>query len=594
MAHLCHYLVRAGSAVINALEDLLDAIADDTLVQRGLEADLGLKQGALDRVKDKDKAKRPPLTGIDDYIDDVDADAEKLAVAIDSIKAYAKFWTTCSTRRRRRTRTIVVEEALYRLFEYATVDLMKFEHPNAYAWMRLLRVFVLRRAHRVRGDVRARGPRRASSAASTGRRRSRATSTSGSTRRPTSSAATRTPRRPDDAHRACASSASASSASPTSLRRRRAGLPLLVALQGPRRRRSTRSTAGRSPRRPQPPPCLPPPDDHRHPAARPHRQPRLRRRSSDWRDGDARRRSRSCCSRTPTAGSAGCSRSAATISFDEKAGSAERPVKITVKVEAKDGLDALLPFSRRRPPLHRGDGPGGSMSVAIAPAQPATAGPGVRAARLDRHAARDRRLLVQGRDRRGRLQARGVDEEERVRDRDRRGRRVREGVGRQEGDAGRVRLRPDRDAGRGLDRRRRAALDHDLAQQGVGGLTVQTLQLRSQPDGEAARVGAALRGARRASTSTLGPLHFTVEQIGATLDLGSSRDGVAARREGADPVAALRARPRLPAAERARHPHRERLRQRRRLPLLRPRQRGVRGRAAARLRRASPSRRSGC
>jgi hypothetical protein len=42
VAHLCHYLVRAGKAVIDAVEDLLDAIADDTLVQRGLEADLGL------------------------------------------------------------------------------------------------------------------------------------------------------------------------------------------------------------------------------------------------------------------------------------------------------------------------------------------------------------------------------------------------------------------------------------------------------------------------------------------------------------------------------------------------------------------------
>ena len=36
--------------------------------------------------------------------------------------------------------SIVASEALYRLFEWATVDLMKFEHPNFYAWMRLLRI----------------------------------------------------------------------------------------------------------------------------------------------------------------------------------------------------------------------------------------------------------------------------------------------------------------------------------------------------------------------------------------------------------------------------------------------------------------------
>ena len=62
------------------------------------------------------------------------------------------------------------------------------------------------------------------------------------------------------------------------------------------------------------------------------------------------------------------------VAFEEKAGSAERPVKITVKVEAKDGLDAVLHFTGDDRFLFSGT-PSGAMSVAIEPAQPATAGP---------------------------------------------------------------------------------------------------------------------------------------------------------------------------------------------------------------------------
>src|SRR4029079_14988054 len=138
MAHLCHYIVRAALAVVHAIEDLLDDIADDTLVQRGLEADLGLPEGSLDRKK----LPPPPSTDpIQQYVTAVDADAEKLAVAIDSIKAYAKFWTDVFDAAETEDPSVVASEALYRLFEYATVDLMKFEHPSAYAVLRLLRVF---------------------------------------------------------------------------------------------------------------------------------------------------------------------------------------------------------------------------------------------------------------------------------------------------------------------------------------------------------------------------------------------------------------------------------------------------------------------
>ena len=84
MYPLVELLVCIARKLIDAIEGLLDAISDDTLVQRGLEADLGLPEGALDNAK----VKRPELTGIDEYINAVDPDAEKLKVALDSIKAY--------------------------------------------------------------------------------------------------------------------------------------------------------------------------------------------------------------------------------------------------------------------------------------------------------------------------------------------------------------------------------------------------------------------------------------------------------------------------------------------------------------------------
>ncbi len=80
------------------------------------------------------------MSGIDEYISAVDPDAEKLKVAFDSIKAYAKFWTTVFDAAKTEDPSIVVDELVYRLFEYATVELMKFEHPRGYAWMRLLGV----------------------------------------------------------------------------------------------------------------------------------------------------------------------------------------------------------------------------------------------------------------------------------------------------------------------------------------------------------------------------------------------------------------------------------------------------------------------
>jgi hypothetical protein len=139
---LVELLVCLARKLIDKIEGLLDDIADDTLVQRGLEADLGLPEGALDNAK----VKRPELTGIDEYINAVDADAEKLKVALESIKTYAKFWTTVFDAAKTEDPSIVADELVYRLFEYATVELMKFEHPSGYAFMRLLGV--------IQGDLR--------------------------------------------------------------------------------------------------------------------------------------------------------------------------------------------------------------------------------------------------------------------------------------------------------------------------------------------------------------------------------------------------------------------------------------------------------
>src|SRR6185436_18565369 len=115
-------------------EELIEDIGDDELVQRGLEADLGLPVGALD----KGKLNRPPTTGIDEYINAVDPDPEKLAAAFEAIKTYMKFWTTVFEAAQTEDPSVVASEALYRLFQFAAVEHMKFEHPSFYATMRLI------------------------------------------------------------------------------------------------------------------------------------------------------------------------------------------------------------------------------------------------------------------------------------------------------------------------------------------------------------------------------------------------------------------------------------------------------------------------
>jgi hypothetical protein len=125
VASLLNYFVRGARAVVHAIEDLLDDIADDTFVQRGLEADLGLPQGALDRKK----VKPPPITrrGVRQA---VDADAEKLR-SQSTRSRRTRVLTDVFDAAETEDPSIVASEALYRMFEWATVDLMKFEHRTS-------------------------------------------------------------------------------------------------------------------------------------------------------------------------------------------------------------------------------------------------------------------------------------------------------------------------------------------------------------------------------------------------------------------------------------------------------------------------------
>ena len=136
MANPVRALVRFGRKVFDRIERTVDRVADDPLVQRALESDLGLPPGALDKAK----AKRPELTGIDTYVNAADPHAEQLKLAFDGIKAYVKFWTTVFDAAKTEDPAVVVDEALYRLLQTATVDVVRFDYPTAYAVMRLLRV----------------------------------------------------------------------------------------------------------------------------------------------------------------------------------------------------------------------------------------------------------------------------------------------------------------------------------------------------------------------------------------------------------------------------------------------------------------------
>jgi hypothetical protein len=129
------FFVRIGKKIVHKIEDILDTIAEDNLVARGLEADLGLPAGTLEKAT---KTERPDLSGIDAYLEAIDADEEKRDAAIESLKAYAKFVTTIFDAAKTEDPSILVDEMLYRFLQVMTVDLVKYDNPRLYAWMRLI------------------------------------------------------------------------------------------------------------------------------------------------------------------------------------------------------------------------------------------------------------------------------------------------------------------------------------------------------------------------------------------------------------------------------------------------------------------------
>jgi hypothetical protein len=129
------FFVRIGKTIVHKIEDILDDIAEDNLVARGIEADLGLPAGTLEQAT---KIDRPDLSGIDAYLNAIDADDEKRDVAIEALKAYAKFVTTIFDAAKTNDPSIVIDEMLYRFFQVMAVDLVKYDSPRLYAWMRLI------------------------------------------------------------------------------------------------------------------------------------------------------------------------------------------------------------------------------------------------------------------------------------------------------------------------------------------------------------------------------------------------------------------------------------------------------------------------
>jgi Family of unknown function (DUF6603) len=305
----------------------------------------------------------------------VDPNAEKLAVAIDEIKAYAKFWTDVfSAAEETEDIEVVASEALYRLFQWVTTDLMKYEHPNAYAWLRLARV--------VGYDVRTAFEETFVPESAAGMISKEYWETVGR-----SYVNFRLDQAPDFVV------AEPDESLPEDLRVQlrqlsdrvfglsdvtfgAVGLILLLVLWDERRPRLDQIYGWETHRRPKPPPGLPPPTTTgiplpEHIASRAYTT-RLRVAESATATTTATLTQLLLEEADGRLGWVFALRGA--IAFQEKAGSKERPVNITIKVEATDGLDAVLHFTGDDRFVVTGP-PSGKMSVAMAPAQAAAAAP---------------------------------------------------------------------------------------------------------------------------------------------------------------------------------------------------------------------------
>ena len=126
--------LRFWRHIYDRLEGLAEDISNDPLVQRALEADFGLPPGALDKAK----TKRPDTSGIDQYINDANPSMEKLVLTFEAMESYVKFWKGVFDAAKQEDSSIVVDEMVIRLFQVTTVDLLKYDYPFVYALMRLL------------------------------------------------------------------------------------------------------------------------------------------------------------------------------------------------------------------------------------------------------------------------------------------------------------------------------------------------------------------------------------------------------------------------------------------------------------------------
>ena len=130
------FAVRAARRVLAELEQLAEDISEDPQIQAALESELGLPPGSFDDV-DPDQ-QRIALDGIDAYLNSVEPTTEQIKIAIDGMASYMRFWTTIFDAAKTEDPAIVVDEALYRLLQTASVDVLKFDYPWFYAWMRLI------------------------------------------------------------------------------------------------------------------------------------------------------------------------------------------------------------------------------------------------------------------------------------------------------------------------------------------------------------------------------------------------------------------------------------------------------------------------
>jgi len=267
---------------------------------------------------------------------------------------------------------VVASEALYRLFQWMTTDLMKYEHPSAYAWFRLARV--------VGYDVRTALEETFVPESAAGLISKEYWETVGRTyvnfrldQAPDFVLGEPDDSLPEEA-RVRLRQLSDRVFGVSDVTFGAVGLTLLLLLWDEQRPRLEQIYGWETPRRPKPPPGLPPPATTGiplpdHIASRAYTT-RLRVAESPTATTTATLTQLLLEEADGRLGWLFALRGA--IAFQEKAGSKERPIKITIKVEATEGLNAVLHFSGDDRFVVTGP-PAGKMSVSMEPAQAAAA-----------------------------------------------------------------------------------------------------------------------------------------------------------------------------------------------------------------------------